>query len=231
VLSSWSVLGIIVAVIVAVAGFATVAALYRTRRAPGTQGTGTAFAPDQGRRQLVQRGMIALFVAALAGVVASAIDYVWPSVTGSTGGRFRVGSRQAVNSRIAAQGGKPYYDISGRFYVAEYPAQDLPAAKKAYPVPQLEAMELGLVALSQKCPHLGCTVKWCKSSGWFECPCHGSRYNAVGELERGPAPRGLDRFALREVAGEVEVDTSTTYLGPPPGTRTTDQPAKGPHCY
>jgi len=30
--------------------------------------------------------MIALFVAALAGVVASAIDYVWPSVTGSTGG-------------------------------------------------------------------------------------------------------------------------------------------------
>jgi len=47
VLSSWSVLGIIVAVIVAVAGFATVAALYRTRRAPGTQGTGTAFAPTR----------------------------------------------------------------------------------------------------------------------------------------------------------------------------------------
>jgi len=63
--------------------------------------------------------------------------------------------------------------------------------------------------------------------GWFECPCHGSRYNAVGELERGPAPRGLDRFALREVAGEVEVDTSTTYLGPrqgrgPPTSRRRD---------
>jgi cytochrome b6-f complex iron-sulfur subunit len=229
VLSSWSVLGIIVAAAVAVAGLVAVVVLYRTRRSPRNDETGAA--PDQARRQLVQRGMIALFVAALAGVVASAVDYVWPSVTGTTGGRFRVGSRQAVNSRIAAQGGKPYYDVSGRFYLAEYPAQDLSAAKKVYPVAQLEAMELGIIALSQKCPHLGCTVKWCKSSGWFECPCHGSRYNAVGELERGPAPRGLDRFAVQVVAGELEVDTSTTYLGPPPGTRTTDQPAKGPHCY
>jgi cytochrome b6-f complex iron-sulfur subunit len=87
------------------------------------------------------------------------------------------------------------------------------------------------VALSQKCPHLGCTVKWCRSSGWFECPCHGSRYNPVGELERGPSPRGMDRFPVRVVAGVVEVDTTTTFLGPPPGVMTTDQPAQGPHCY
>jgi cytochrome b6-f complex iron-sulfur subunit len=179
----------------------------------------------------VQRGMIALFAAALAGVVASAGDYVWPSVTGTTGGRFRVGSPAEVRRRIADAHGKPVYDLSGRFFLAQYPAVDLPAARRVYATPQLDTMELGVVALSQKCPHLGCAVKWCASSGWFECPCHGSRYNPVGELERGPAPRGLDRHPVRLVEGVIEVDTATVYLGPPPGTMTTDQPAKGPHCY
>ena len=39
-------------------------------------------------------------------------------------------------------------------------------------------------------------------SQWFECPCHGSQYNQVGEKKGGPAPRGMDRFAT-EVAGGV----------------------------
>ena len=33
------------------------------------------------------------------------------------------------------------------------------------------------------------------SSRWFECPCHGSQYNQVGEKKGGPAPRGMDRFS------------------------------------
>ena len=32
---------------------------------------------------------------------------------------------------------------------------------------------------------------------WFECPCHGSQYNRVGEKKGGPAPRGMDRFIRR----------------------------------
>ena len=60
----------------------------------------------------------------------------------------------------------------------------------------LQGMEQGYVALYQKCPHLGCRVPWCQTSQWFECPCHGSKYNRVGEKRGGPAPRGMDRFAL-----------------------------------
>ena len=43
-----------------------------------------------------------------------------------------------------------------------------------------------LLALSQKCPHLGCRVPFCDSSGRFECPCHGSMFDLGGEWIEGP---------------------------------------------
>ena len=66
----------------------------------------------------------------------------------------------------------------------------------------------------QKCPHLGCRVPQCVSSQWFECGCHGSQYNRVGEKKGGPAPRGMDHFPLEfSAAGEVTVDTGTIVQG------------------
>ena len=47
-------------------------------------------------------------------------------------------------------------------------------------------MRRGLIASYQKCPHLGCRVPQCTSSQWFECGCHGSQYNRVGEKKGGP---------------------------------------------
>src|SRR3546814_6212901 len=70
-------------------------------------------------------------------------------------------------------------------------------------------MEEGVVALYQKCVHLGCRVPECVTSQWFECPCHGSQYNQVGEKKGGPAPRGLDRFAMSVSGGVLSVDTGT----------------------
>jgi len=82
----------------------------------------------------------------------------------------------------------------------------------------------------QKCPHLGCRVPSCQSSGWFECPCHGSQYNRVGEKKGGPAPRGMDRFGV-EVSGDtVVINTGLQLNGPAIGTNTTGQEAEGPHC-
>lgn len=71
------------------------------------------------------------------------------------------------------------------------------------------------MALYQRCVHLGCRVPWCVSSTRFECPCHKSRYNRWGEYQDGPAPRGLDRFALSVVDGRVLVDTRAVVTGPP----------------
>ena len=107
----------------------------------------------------------------------------------------------------------------------------LPKARAVYSPPILDVMAHGIVALYQKCPHLGCRVPSCLTSQWFECPCHGSQYNQVGEKKGGPAPRGMDRFGVSiDSSNNVIIDTQTVFNGPPIGTNTTGQEAEGPHC-
>jgi cytochrome b6-f complex iron-sulfur subunit len=87
-----------------------------------------------------------------------------------------------------------------------------------------------VVALYQKCPHLGCRVPFCDSSGRFECPCHGSIYNARGEYIQGPAPRGMDRFLIEVHGDEILVDTAKVIEGPPRGVSSISNDARGPSC-
>jgi cytochrome b6-f complex iron-sulfur subunit len=87
-----------------------------------------------------------------------------------------------------------------------------------------------IFALSQKCPHLGCRVPFCESSGRFECPCHGSKYDIGGEWIEGPAPRGMDRYVLKLSGGSLVVDTSKLLTGPERGAKRYLTPAKGPSC-
>jgi len=49
-----------------------------------------------------------------------------------------------------------------------------------------------LTMLSPKCKHLGCTVGWNHRAKTWDCPCHGSRYEADGTVLRGPTRRPLD---------------------------------------
>ena len=112
----------------------------------------------------------------------------------------------------------------------QYPASALPKAANVYSPAIFAGMRRGVVALYQTCPHLGCRVPWCQSSQWFECPCHGSKYNAVGEKTAGPAPRGMDRFPVIFSGDTITIDTGNVILGPPIGTDTTGQHAEGPLC-
>ncbi|MFN3215543.1 MAG: ubiquinol-cytochrome c reductase iron-sulfur subunit [Acidimicrobiales bacterium] len=88
-----------------------------------------------------------------------------------------------------------------------------------------------IIAINEKCTHLGCKVPFCATSGQFECPCHGSIFNRAGEFLAGPSPRGLDRFPI-EVAdsGLIYIDTGTTIDGAAPGVTTIDEPPTGPSC-
>jgi menaquinol-cytochrome c reductase iron-sulfur subunit len=61
------------------------------------------------------------------------------------------------------------------------------------------------VAISTRCAHLGCPVRYIQASQKFVCPCHGGVYGFQGNVEGGPPVRPLDRFYTRVVAGRVEV--------------------------
>ncbi|MGH1504577.1 MAG: ubiquinol-cytochrome c reductase iron-sulfur subunit [Acidimicrobiales bacterium] len=88
-----------------------------------------------------------------------------------------------------------------------------------------------VVAISEKCTHLGCRVPFCDTSGQFECPCHGSVFNRAGDFIAGPAPRGMDTYPT-EVGddGLLYIDTGAKTDGGEPGNLQIDEPAKGPSC-
>ena len=61
------------------------------------------------------------------------------------------------------------------------------------------------VAISTRCAHLGCPVRYIQASKKFVCPCHGGVYGFEGQVEGGPPVRPLDRFYTRVAAGRVEI--------------------------
>jgi cytochrome b6-f complex iron-sulfur subunit len=161
---------------------------------------------------------------------AAMLGFLWPSSAGGFGAKIVVGSEDDAKQAFAKK--QPFYNAGARTYIAPYPSEDIVRAKKVYDPRIVAGMAKGYVALYQKCPHLGCRVPWCETSQWFECPCHGSKYNRVGEKKGGPAPRGMDRFVLEVSGGSITVDTSqgALVLGPPIGTDTTGQAAEGAPC-
>ncbi len=180
------------------------------------------------RRQFFNRSLVTMMGIGLGGFGASMLAFLWPGKSVGFGSTVQVGTLENVFASID-QGNQPLYVSEGRFYLSRYPADSITKATKVYGA-ELAGMKAGLVALYQKCVHLGCRVPFCTTSQWFECPCHGSQYNRVGEQKGGPAPRGLDRFAIDTSGGKVAVSTAAVIIGPPKGTNTTGQEAEGPHC-
>jgi len=74
----------------------------------------------------------------------------------------------------------------------------------------------GIYAISAICTHLGCIVSR-SPDGQFDCPCHGTKFNARGEVFAGPAPRGLEWLEISQAPnGALYADTSSVV---PPGTK------------
>ncbi|HWF55105.1 MAG TPA: Rieske 2Fe-2S domain-containing protein [Solirubrobacteraceae bacterium] len=65
------------------------------------------------------------------------------------------------------------------------------------------------IALSSRCMHLGCPVRYVQAAERFICPCHGGVYNFRGEVAGGPPVRPLDRFYTR-----LDQSTGLVMLGP-----------------
>ncbi|MEA2418944.1 MAG: menaquinol-cytochrome c reductase iron-sulfur subunit [Thermoleophilaceae bacterium] len=61
------------------------------------------------------------------------------------------------------------------------------------------------VAISTRCAHLGCPVRYIQASQKFVCPCHGGVYGFEGQVEGGPPVRPLDRFYARVQGQRVQI--------------------------
>ena len=61
------------------------------------------------------------------------------------------------------------------------------------------------IAITTRCAHLGCPVRFVETAGNFICPCHGGVYGFLGERIGGPPVRPLDRFQTRVTNGRVEI--------------------------
>jgi Rieske Fe-S protein len=63
------------------------------------------------------------------------------------------------------------------------------------------------IAISTRCMHLGCPVRFVEAASRFICPCHGGVYTFEGKVDGGPPVRPLDRFY-------TEIRGNQLWLGP-----------------
>lgn len=173
------------------------------------------------RRTLLRRsigGGVALW---LTEVTGGTLGFLWPNLAGGFGASLQLGTLSDVAAAPAVAGaglkdGAPSYFGAARAYIQLIdPSRGFTPGSSS----DGDGLDLNVRALYQRCPHLGCKPNFCLSNYWFECPCHGSRYDRLGQkvLGLGPAPRSLDRFATTvSTAGVLTVDTSKITLGPLP---------------
>jgi len=156
------------------------------------------------RRAFILAGFWSSLGALLAAIVGGlGLDFLWPLGVRGFGAAVDVSA-----AKIPKPGDEPVRVPEGRFWLVNL-------------APGEAESPGGLLALYQKCPHLGCTVPWRSTfefagrKGWFRCPCHGSTYTREGGvLVFGPAPRSLDTMRIEvKPTGDVTVQTGQISKG------------------
>lgn len=178
------------------------------------------------RRQFFNRAIFTTFGAFLAFQGLGYLAFFWPRLTGGFGSDVDAG---AVEDLLAATQ-NPDGTI-GPVFVPEARAYVVPAPGSLSA--QFDGREVaagGLMALFQRCVHLGCRVPWCASSIGFECPCHGSKYNSIGEYFAGPAPRNLDRFVVEIRDGDRFIIRTGDIVETPRAPTASVAYPQGPSC-
>jgi cytochrome b6-f complex iron-sulfur subunit len=174
------------------------------------------------RRRLLRTSLGAGFGLWLAEITAGSIGFLWPNLSGGFGGKVQIGKFSDLklqNASLPLDQGFPAYVSDARAYIVLIdPSRQefLPGEDKTG-----EGSALNVRPLYQRCPHLGCRPNPCVKNYWFECPCHGSRYDRLGikalGTAYGPAPRSMDRFAATvDSSGVLTLDTGKVTLGPLP---------------
>jgi cytochrome b6-f complex iron-sulfur subunit len=180
------------------------------------------------RRQFFNRGILGIFGLFLAQFGIASLAFMWPKLKpGGFGSKVVAGPAADLLAQVFLPDGRitPLFVPAAQTYLVPFQQDTAGSSFAGLPVVAGE-----LMALWQRCVHLGCRVPQCDASQGFECPCHGSRYNYHGEYESGPAPRNLDRFVVSvDDAGELVIDTGQVIQTARASVKTIQYP-QGPSC-
>jgi cytochrome b6-f complex iron-sulfur subunit len=174
------------------------------------------------RRELLRGSLFAGVGLWLLEVTAGSIGFLWPNLSGKFGGEVKIGSYDDVKTANAElpidQGFPAYYPSAKAFVILVDPSQQryIPGDDQTG-----DGHSTNVRALYQRCPHLGCKPNPCIKNLWLVCPCHGSRYDRLGQKaagpQYGPAPRSMDRFGVTvDSDGVLTINTGKITLGPLP---------------
>jgi cytochrome b6-f complex iron-sulfur subunit len=186
------------------------------------------------RRKFFNRALAAVFGLYLAQFALASLWFVWPKLKGGFGTPVNAGKVGELKGAVI-QGGsvQPLFIAGAQSWIVPFEVSQLPGSSYEsvpFVVAGGEGDGIGLMALWQRCPHLGCRVPDCASSQGFECPCHGSKYNIHGEYEAGPAPRNMDRFGVSvSDSGDLIIETGNVVQTARSKTKTAEYP-QGPFC-
>lgn len=180
------------------------------------------------RRQFFNRGILGIFGLFLAQFGIASLAFMWPKLKpGGFGSKVNAGNAADLLPTVFLPDGRisPVFVPSAQTYLVPFQQDATGTSFEGLPV-----IAGQLMALWQRCVHLGCRVPQCDSSQGFECPCHGSRYNYHGEYEGGPAPRNLDRFVVAlDDSGNLIIDTGQVIQTSRASVKTIQYP-QGPSC-
>lgn len=186
------------------------------------------------RRKFLNRALYAVFGLFLAQFALGALMYVWPRLKGGFGTPINAGNLDDLKASLTDGGSVvPVFVPAAQAWIVPFEMSELPGSSYEgvpFVVAGGEGDGVGVMALWQRCVHLGCRVPECLPSQGFECPCHGSRYNIHGEYSTGPAPRNMDRFGLSVTgANDLIIETGTVVQTSRSKKLTAEYP-QGPFC-
>ena len=186
------------------------------------------------RRKFLNRALLAVTGLFLLQFAIASLAFVWPKLKGGFGTPVNAGNLNELKAEISVAGAVvPKFIPSAQTWITLFPLSELEGSSfEGTPFVLAGGGDDGIavMALWQKCVHLGCRVPTCIPSQGFECPCHGSKYNIHGEYEAGPAPRNLDRFGVEEDdAGDLIILTGEVVETARSKNKTVEYP-QGPFC-
>lgn len=180
------------------------------------------------RRQFFNRGVAGIFGLFMAQMGIFSLGFMWPRIkAGGFGSKVAAGKAEDLAAQVFLPDGRvsPLFIPAAQAYLVPFQGQLAGSSFDGLPV-----VAGGLMALWQRCVHLGCRVPQCDASQGFECPCHSSKYNFHGEYEDGPAPRNLDRFVVTiDDSGQLVIDTGQVIQTSRATNKTAVYP-QGPSC-